>query len=108
MTSPRTLVVVPTLGRRPDFLGQSLASIRAAGQARVLLVGPASFDASDLIAAGLADSKVDEKAAGLAAAINQGFAEAETGIEFLAWLGDDDLLRPGAITRTSAFLDAHP
>jgi hypothetical protein len=107
-TPARTLMVVPTLGRRPDFLGQSLASIRAAGRAHVLLIGPSSFDASDLIAAGLADSKVDETSAGLAAAINQGFAAAGPDIEFLAWLGDDDLLRPGAIARTSQFLDAHP
>jgi hypothetical protein len=35
----RTLVVVPTLGQRPDFLAQSLASIRAAGASRVLFGG---------------------------------------------------------------------
>jgi GT2 family glycosyltransferase len=106
--SIRTLVVVPTLGQRPDFLAQSLASIRAAGASRILLVGPASFDATEIVAAGLADEKVDEAARGLAAAINQGFAAAGPGIEYLAWLGDDDLLRADALTRTEQFLDAHP
>jgi len=101
--SIRTLVVVPTLGQRPDFLAQSLASIRAAGVSRILLVGPASFDASEIVAAGLADEKVDEAARGLAAAINQGFAAAGPGIDYLAWLGDDDLLRAdGYVLGTTA------
>ena len=69
----QTLVVVPTLGRRPSYLRESLASIRSGGQARILIVGPTDFDADDLIAEGLADAKVDEVGRGLAAAINQGF-----------------------------------
>ena len=71
-------------------------------------MGPASFDASEIVAAGMADEKIDEAARGLAAAINQGFAAAGPGVDYLAWLGDDDLLRPGALTRTEQFLDAHP
>lgn len=104
----RTLVVVPTLGRRLDYLRESLASIRAGGDARVLLVAPSSFDASELIAVGLADDKLDEAVPGLAAAINQGFATAGPEVEYLAWLGDDDLIRPGVLDRSSAFLEAHP
>ncbi len=104
----RTLVVVPTLGRRLDYLRESLASIRAAGDASVLIVAPAAFDASGLIAAGLADDKVDEAMPGLAAAINQGFATAGADVDYLAWLGDDDLIRPGVLERSEAFLDAHP
>jgi len=104
----RTLVVVPTLGRRLDYLRASLASIREAGDARILIVAPASFDATELIAEGLADEKADERRPGLTASINQGFAAAGEGVEFLAWLGDDDLLRPGAIARSEAHFDAHP
>lgn len=108
MTASRTTVIVPTLGRREEFLGQSLRSIRAAGDAYVLMVAPAGFDASALIAEGLVDEKVDETGRSLAAAINQGFAAVPDGTEFLAWLGDDDLLRPGSLTVTSEFLAAHP
>ncbi|HWL01029.1 MAG TPA: glycosyltransferase [Microbacteriaceae bacterium] len=104
----RTLVVVPTLGRRTDYLRASLRSIRGAGDATILLVAPAAFDAGDLIAEGLADAKSDERVPGLAAAINQGFAEAGPEVDYLAWLGDDDLLRPGSIERSVAFLATHP
>ncbi|MBW8870870.1 MAG: hypothetical protein JF618_01395 [Leifsonia sp.] len=93
--SSTTTVVVPTLGRRPEFLEQALRSIRAAGDAYVLMVAPAAFDAKPLIAAGLLDAKLDETGRSLAAAINQGFAAVPDGTEYLAWLGDDDLLRPG-------------
>lgn len=108
MTPARTAVIVPTLGRRPEFLGQALRSIRGAGDAYVLMVAPASFDASPLIADGLIDEKVDETGRSLAAAINQGFAAVPDGTEFLAWLGDDDLLRPGSLTVTTEFLATHP
>jgi Glycosyl transferase family 2 len=101
-------VVVPTLGRRPEFLSQALRSIRAAGDAHVLMVAPAAFDATPLIAEGLLDEKIDETGRSLAAAINQGFAAVPAGTEFLAWLGDDDLLRPGSISVTSGFLATHP
>jgi hypothetical protein len=108
MTASRTAVIVPTLGRRAEFLQQSLRSIRAAGDAYVLMVAPAAFDASALLADGLIDEKIDETGRSLAAAINQGFAAVPAETEFLAWLGDDDLLRPGSLTATSEFLASHP
>lgn len=105
---PRTAVVVPTLGRRPEFLDRALRSIRAAGDGYVLMVAPAAFDASGLLASGLIDRKIDETGRSLAAAINQAFAALPAEVEFMAWLGDDDLLRPGSLTLTEAFLIAHP
>ena len=108
VTPPRIAVVIPTLGQRPDLLRRSLESLRAAGEAHLILVAPAALDASDLIAAGLLDEKLDETGRTPAGAINQGFAAAPATADYLAWLGDDDVLRPGALTRTSAFLDQHP
>jgi GT2 family glycosyltransferase len=90
-------IVVPTLGERPAYLRESLTSIRAAGNAYVAIVAPASFDASDLIGDGLADVKIDEIGRTLPDAINQGIASLDAGIEFVSWLGDDDLLRPDAL-----------
>ncbi|CAN5520200.1 hypothetical protein BH10ACT7_BH10ACT7_11210 [soil metagenome] len=104
----RTAVVVPTLGQRPEYLEQSLASIRAAGESYILMVAPASFDATDLITRGLIDAKVDETGRSLPAAIEQGFAALPPEVEYMAWLGDDDLLKPGALTVTSEFLEGHP
>jgi len=105
---PRTAVVVPTLGRRPEFLDRSLRSIRAAGDAYVLMVAPAGYDAEPLREAGLIDRKIDETGTSLAAAINQAFAALPADVEFIAWLGDDDLLRPDALRVTEEFLGTHP
>lgn len=106
--SVRTGVVVPTLGQRAEYLEQSLASIRAAGDAYILMVAPASFDATDLTKRGLIDEKVDETGRSLPAAIEQGFAALPGSVQFMSWLGDDDLLKPEALTVTSDFLAAHP
>lgn len=100
--------MVPTLGQRPEYLGQSLASIRAAGEAYILIVAPASFDARALLADGLADEKVDETGRSLPAAIEQGFAALPDSVEFMSWLGDDDVLSPGSLSVTSEFLAGHP
>jgi len=108
MTGPRTAVVVPTLGERPEYLEQALRSIRDAGDAWILIVAPARFDASDLIASGLADEKVDETGRSLPEAIEQGFAALPNSVEYLSWLGDDDLLRGDSLRITSDFLDEHP
>lgn len=103
-----TAVVVPTLGQRPEYLELALQSIRDAGTSYILMVAPAAFDASSFLAAGLLDRKVDEIGRSLPAAINQGFAALPKGIRYIAWLGDDDLLRPGALSLTENFLEAHP
>jgi hypothetical protein len=105
--SPITAVIVPTLGRRPEYLGQSLASIRGGGRSYILLVAPAAFDASTLIANGLVDEKIDEIGKTLPDAINQGFAALPAGIRYIAWLGDDDLLRAGSLDTTERFLETH-
>jgi len=97
MTSGAVAVVVPTLGQRIDYLRESLSSIRNAGDAFVAIVAPADFDASGLLADGLADIKIDETGRSLPEAINQGMDALADEIEFVTWLGDDDLLRPGAL-----------
>ncbi len=94
----RVGIVVPTLGKRPDYLEQCLRSIRQAGEAHVLIVSPKSFDTSGLISAGLADSFILDGGAGLPAAINQGIDSLPESVEYVNWLGDDDLLKPGSLS----------
>jgi GT2 family glycosyltransferase len=108
MPEPAVGVVVPTLGERPDYLREALASIRAAGDARIVIVAPASFDASGLLADGLADEKIDETGRSLPEAINQGMAAFGDHVDCVTWLGDDDLLRPGALRIAEGELRAHP
>jgi GT2 family glycosyltransferase len=99
-----TAVVVPTLGQRPDYLFESLSSIRAAGESLICIVAPSSADLSEIESAGLIDIRVDDPKTGLPAAINHGFNSLSTNIKFITWLGDDDLLEPSSITRTSALM----
>jgi GT2 family glycosyltransferase len=103
---PDVLVVVPTLGNRPEWLRTCLSSIAQQSVcARVLLVGPAAAGLHRWQAEYSADV-LDVDAPGLSVAINRGF---ETGEEqFVTWLGDDDLLAPASLERVRAALIRKP
>lgn len=88
---------MPTIGGRPEYLPLALRSIREAGNCYILLVGNKGFDAGKLLAEGLIDKYLDEPVSGLAAKINYGFRQLPEDIEFINWLGDDDLLTPGSL-----------
>jgi hypothetical protein len=94
----RAGIVVPTIGGRPEYLPLALKSIREAGNAYILLVGHKGFDASKFLAEGLIDRYIDEPEQSVAAAINFGIRALPSDIQFINWLGDDDLLTPGSIT----------
>ena len=102
----RVGIVVPTLGERPDYLEQCLRSIRAAGEAHILLVAPESLDTKSLKSAGLIDSAISDPRHGLPAAINLGIKSLPEFVEFVNWLGDDDLLSPGALKTATRALDS--
>lgn len=101
----RVGIVVPTLGNRPDYLEQCLSSIRAAGESHILLVAPASINTNTLRSAGLVDSVVLDAGGGLAAAINLGIRALPSTVEFVNWLGDDDLLTTNSLFASSKALD---
>ncbi len=105
MTS-RVGIVVPTLGRRPEYLEQCLRSIRFAGDAYILIVSPPSFDVSELLRAGLIDAQVNDPGTGLSEAINLGIKSLPADIEFVNWLGDDDLLAQNSIEASKNTLQA--
>jgi len=52
------------------------------------------------------DEFVEDPGRGLAAAINKGIAEMDPAIKFVGWLGDDDLMLPGAIESSLQLLSA--
>lgn len=104
----RVGIVVPTLGTRPEYLLQCLRSIRAAGQAHVLLVAPSDYQPNELVEAGLIDAKIDDPRLGLSEAINAGIRALPTEVEFVNWLGDDDLLAEDSISLSEKFLTENP
>lgn len=105
MDNEDILMAVPTLGTRPEWLKRSVDSIRSQDgvACRIVIVCPPS-------AAGKVDNfaecevlTCDEP--GLSNAINAAWST--VGPErAVAWLGDDDLLAPGALARSLAVLDA--
>lgn len=104
----RVGIVVPTLGKRPKYLLQCLESIRSAGNPHVCLVAPKDFDFKPLMESGLADQFVTDSGAGLSGAINKGMAGLPPGVEYVNWLGDDDLLAQGSLGHASQVLDGEP
>ena len=108
----RVGIVVPTLGKRPDYLIQCLRSIKLAANeaspAYVSIVAPKSFDPSSFLDSGLIQNVVEDPGAGLAGAINAGLESMPTEVEYINWLGDDDLLAAGSIDAATKFLDSNP
>ncbi len=90
-------VVVPTLGTRPEFLAECLASIRAAGECHVVLVRPNGCSLDPALAVHI-DTQVDDPGIGLAAAINAGMASLPASVRYANWLGDDDRLIAGSLS----------
>ena len=105
---PKVGIVVPTLGTRPEYLRQCLLSIREAGPAFVLLVTKEVEKADGLHAEGLVDSIVPDPGQGLPEAINLGITNLPREVEYINWLGDDDLLTTDSLLHSSAVLDKEP
>jgi glycosyltransferase involved in cell wall biosynthesis len=108
-SKPEVLVVVPTLGKRTDYLRLTLQSI--ADQAPLLydivLVCPMDSKETEKLAKEFGASRVADPG-GLSAAVNAGIAQAKPWHKYISWIGDDDLLTPNSLAIASAALVAHP
>ena len=91
-------VIVPTIGERPQYLDITLKSIREAGDSYIVLVGRKGFDAASYKKEGLVDLYIDELETSVPKKINQGFRALPENIEYITWIGDDDLLAPGSLS----------
>jgi len=101
------LIVVPTLGTRPEHLEACLRSIADQSiQPEIVVVGPditaVRSAAHDFGAHWLPDPGSQARA------INAGVAAADNSIRYVNWLGDDDLLEPGSIELTRNALQTSP
>jgi hypothetical protein len=97
-------VVVPTIGERPQYLDITLKSIREAGDSYIVLVGRKGFDATSYQKEGLVDLYIDELENSVPKKINQGFRALPENIEYITWIGDDDLLSPGSLSVAASAL----
>jgi hypothetical protein len=98
-------VVVPTIGQRPQYIESTLRSIRNAGETFVVLVGRKDFNGKTHADSGLVDLYLDEEDSSLPGKINQGFRALPKEIEYITWVGDDDLLSANALLAAVALLE---
>lgn len=103
-----TLMVVPTLGERPELLRKAFQSITEQGvEVDIVAVAPPGRGVEELVAEFGGRFLADPAEGGQSGAINTGFAAAKAGTEFVAWLCDDDLLTPGSLRATTDALSKH-
>lgn len=105
---PRVRLVVPTNGERPGYLEDCLTSIRRQREpVDLVIVGPAGAAPLLRQAAERHGCRfVMEEQQGLSNAVNQGWRGATS--DYLAWLGDDDLLTEGSLAAARTKLDRVP
>jgi hypothetical protein len=104
----KVLLVVATLGRRPEFLRQTLESIRAQKiSADIVMVAPLEAPGIIEIAAEFSAALLPDPGS-LPKAINVGMATKSAHHEYVNWLNDDDLLAPGSLHATVEALRASP
>lgn len=101
-------IVIPTMGTRLEYLRQSLASIRNAGDAYIHIVAPASAQLTPVLDRNSYDAIVVDPDNGLSAAIDTGLRSFPPSVEYINWLGDDDLLSEGSLKHALALLTDDP
>ena len=101
-------LVIPTMGTRPEFLKQSLASIRSAGKATIHIVAPESAKLASVLDPSSYDALIVDPGTGLSAAIDAGLRSFPSNVEYINWLGDDDLLTEGSLDHALTVLSGNP
>jgi GT2 family glycosyltransferase len=97
--------VIPTLGRRLDYLNETLTSIRdQTVPVDLVVVLPADAAEARAMCADFGAELVDDLGS-LSGAVNRGFTRATSRHLYGNWIGDDDLLAPGSIAATEGALD---
>lgn len=107
MPNSELLVVLPTLGDRLDTLRESLESVDAQRlqiSLTLAVVAPPSATEARQLARTFGAMVVDDPREGISSAINCGLA-VRTTEQYYAWVGDDDLFRPGGLALLKAMLD---
>lgn len=85
-------IVVPTMGKRIEYLTECLQSIRASGNVLIYIVSPEMQIIRDSIDSNLYDGLIPDPLVGLSAAIDLGIRSFPDHITYVSWLGDDDKL----------------
>jgi GT2 family glycosyltransferase len=103
-------VVVPTLGRRPDYITRTFDSLDDQDGVTLNVVVVAPRGASHVMAecARRRYIYLEQRGNGMSNAINQGWRTHGESSEFWGWLGDDDELLPNSLITAAAHLRRSP
>jgi GT2 family glycosyltransferase len=101
-------IIVPTLGTRQNLLRLTLESIRRAGDVHLAIVAPENFRNSPILEDFLVDQFILDPGIGLVPAVNRAIIELPPEIDYLNWLGDDDLLSEDSIRSCVEVLNQNP
>lgn len=110
METPRVLVVLPTLGKRPEFFEKALQSCRDLSNRipiSIVVVAPGDDASTRKVCESRGAIVVDDPGTGMADAINRALSIATTE-EFYVWLGDDDELVVDGVARLVEALSQAP
>ena len=100
-------VVVPTLFDRPGYLEQCLKSLSNEG-VYILLMGP-NVEACKKEILDICDSTLEEpEVQGLSAKLQVALSSLPEAIIYATWIGDDDLLAPGAKEEILRLFSSNP
>lgn len=104
----RVLVVIPTLGKRLEYLRLALESITTQSvKCDIVLVYPLNNVAAKKLGTEFGVLHLDDPG-DMSSAVNLGIASAKSNHEFIVWMGDDDLLYPNSLATSMAALDKNP
>lgn len=105
----RILMVVPTLGDRPELLRLTLESVTSQGSIKpdIVMIFPLKKAAIRKMAKEFNAVMIDDPG-GLSSAVNAGIAEAKPWHDYIGWIGDDDLVAPGSLKAGIDALDKNP
>lgn len=102
------LVVIPTLGRRLDYLAETLTSLTSQDpRPHITIVCPPQTPGVAALAQEFGAQTLADPGS-LPGAINLGAASAQEQIRFVTWIGDDDLLTRDSIHSVRRALLARP
>jgi glycosyltransferase involved in cell wall biosynthesis len=104
------LVVLPTLGDRLETLRETLDSVdlqRKDVELQLVMVSPTSATEARKLARNYGAVLVDDPSLGISRAINVAL-ESRTDETYYAWIGDDDIFRPGGLKLLLSLLKTSP
>ena len=106
---PSVLIVLPTLGRRPEYLKKTLATLAAQSpiQFDLVMVFPLKSKETVALAKQYNATMIDDPG-GMSAAVNAGIAAAKPWHKYISWIGDDDYLTKESLATSVQALENDP